>query len=142
MRLEFEYRDGSNLFILELNTDVSSIDRIINTIVDVFPRQFTIYRNLHASEDLLWEFFEQADSIIEIQVLDDGQEVPYQELNEIQPTDVIGNYAIERAEVGFVVEDHQIVVRYQQRDLQIKTDWEDGREYILQLFEREVLAEI
>ncbi|WP_158055876.1 hypothetical protein [Halorussus halophilus] len=140
IELNFEYRDGSELFILELQTDVESVDQIAQHIADAIPQGFTIYRNLHAPEDALWTFLGQADSIIEIHVLEGGQEVPYREIEGVSREAVIGNYTIENAEVGFVVDEHQIVVRYQQGGLQIESDWPDGREYIIQLFEREVLT--
>lgn len=141
IEVDFEYRDGSQLLILDLETDVNSVDRLAQSFADAIPAGFAVYRNLHVPEDSLWSFLKQADSIIEIRVLDQGQEIPYQEVDGVSREEVIGEYAIEKAEVGFVVDGHQIVVRYQQGSLQIDTDWPDGREYILQLFEREVFAE-
>jgi hypothetical protein len=140
IEIDFEYRDGSGLFILELNTDVSSVDKLAQAVSDAIPEQFTVYRNLHAPEDALWDFLSQSDSIIDIQVLVEGREVSYDEIEGIDREDVIGEYAIESAEVGFVIDGHEIVVRYHGGDLQIETDWVDGPEYIIQVFERDVLA--
>ncbi|MFY4811610.1 hypothetical protein ACOJIV_02735 [Haloarcula sp. AONF1] len=140
IKIDFEYRDGSGLFILELNTDVGSVDELAQAVSDAIPEQFTVYRNLHVPEDALWEFLSQADSVIDIRVLAEGSEVSYDEIEDVDPSKVIGNYAIESAEVGFVIEGHNIVVKYHQGDLQIETSWVDGQEYIIQLFERDVLA--
>ncbi|RZV05207.1 hypothetical protein BDK88_4230 [Natrinema hispanicum] len=141
IEIDFEYRDGSQLFILDLETDVSSVDRLAQNVADAIPEGFTVYRNLHVPEDGLWSFLEQADSVIDIHVLDQGHEVPYDEVEGVSREDVVGEYAIEKAEVGFVVDGHQIVVRYYQGSIQIETDWPNGREYILQLFEREAFSD-
>ncbi|WP_227380867.1 hypothetical protein [Haladaptatus halobius] len=139
--VDFEYRSGSQLFILELDTDVRSLDSVVQSLTEAIPQEFIIYRNLHAPEDALWSFLEHADRILEIDILDEGQEVPYDEVEGVPREEVIGNFAIEKAEVGFNVEEHSIMVRYQGGDLQINSDWEYGREYIIQIFEREVLAD-
>lgn len=142
IEVNFEYRDGSELLILELNTDVNSMDNIAESLNEILPQELVIYRNLHAPEDALWSFLEQADRILEINILDEGKELPYEDVEGVPREDVIGNYAIENAEVGFSHGDHLIMVRYQGGDLQIETDWEDGREYIIQIFEREVFGNI
>ncbi|KYH24010.1 hypothetical protein HAPAU_40890 [Halalkalicoccus paucihalophilus] len=139
--LDFEFRDGSNLLIIELKTDVTSIDSIYSSLADIVPTEITIYRNLHAAEDSLWDFFSQADRILKIHVLDNGFEVPYQEIEGVDKEDVIGNYAIETATVGFQYQDESILVKYDQGKLQIEASSEEGREYIIQVFEREVLAD-
>jgi hypothetical protein len=78
--------------------------------------------------------------VIEITVLVDGDEVPYTEVKDVPTEDVVGEYAIGKAEVGFEHQGEQILVSYRDGSLQIESDWDQGREYIIQLFEREVLA--
>lgn len=138
--VDFEFRDESGLFLIELKTDVPSVDAITNSLANAIPQNITVYRNLHAAEDALWDFLEQADRIIDIKVLKEGKELSYNDVEGETVEDVIGNYAIERAQVGFNYQDQQIVVDYRQGELQIESNWEEAREYIIQLFEREVLA--
>lgn len=137
----FEYRDGSNLFLVELETDFSPIADITDALEEAIPNKITVYRNLHAPEDALWDFLKESDRIIDIRVLDDGQEISYREVEGYTVEEVIGHFAIERAQVGFNYQNNQIVVDYRQGEIQIESDWEQGREYIIQLFEREVLAD-
>lgn len=139
--IRIEYRTGSRLLLVDCPTDLSSLQPLLTAFEDIPADSGTIYRSLHAPEDKLWSFIESADRILEITVLVDGQEVPYQEVEDVPVTEVIGEYAIESAEVGFVHDDHQVLVSYQEGRLQVNTDWDEGREYILQLFEREVLAD-
>lgn len=140
IRVDFEFREDSNLLLLEMSTDISSIEWVTTEFVDATSNALKIYRNLHVPEDALWDFLMTADRILEITVLDQGEEVRYDEVEGITREDVVGQYAIENASVGFVEEDHEIFVKYRGGSLQIETDWEKGPEYIIQIFEREVLS--
>lgn len=140
--IDFEYRPGSNLLIIELDQDVQSVQRIAKKIADGIPGTLNVYRNLHAPEDSLWEFLIQADRIIEINVLEDGEEKPYDQTEATDPMEVIGSYPIENARVAYSFGGENIVVEYCQGTLQINSDQTQAREYIIQLFEREVLADI
>lgn len=139
--IDFEFREESDLFLTKFYTDVSSPDSITTRLAEAAPSQIKVYRNLHVPEDALWDFLMGADRILEITVLDQGEEVQYDEVDGVAKEDVIGEYSIEEASVGFTEEDHNIFVRYRDGSLQIETDWERGREYIIQTFEREVIAE-
>jgi len=138
--INFEFRTGSNLFLTEVQTDISSIDSVTTQLVEATSNVLTVYRNLHAPEDALWDFLTTADRILEITVLDEGEEVQYDEVDGVARADVVGEYAIENASVGFVKEGNEIFVKYRSGSLQIETEWDSGREYIIQLFEREVLS--
>ena len=138
--VDFEYRAESNLFLTEVQTDVSSIDSIITQFGRATSDALQVYRNLHAAEDALWDFLMSADRILEITVLDDGKEVPYDEVEDCSIEEVVGEYAIESASVGYSERGNDIFVKYHGGGLQVETNWEDGREYVIQLFEREVLA--
>jgi len=139
IKLNLEYRLQSQLLLVELHTDLS-LDPVFNELSHASGASDRIYHNLHAPEDQLWSFIMEADRTLDIHVLDDGNEVPYREVEDTPVQDVIGEYAIEYAQVGFVREGHEIAVTYESGRLQIETDWNDGREYILQVFEREVLT--
>lgn len=140
IEIEFEYRDESELLRLELKTDVDSVNKIFEEIAPILGSGLEVYHNIHAPEDALWDFLMEANRILEITVFDEGYEVPYDDIEGVPREDVIGEYAIESATVGFNHDGHQIVVQFTGGKLQIETDWDAGREYILQLFEREVLA--
>ncbi|WP_147302766.1 hypothetical protein [Haloferax sp. Atlit-19N] len=139
INVDFEYRDGSNLFIVEYKTDLSSTERLVREIETAVPQIQRIYRNLHAAEDSLWRFLESADRILEINVLVNGKETPYDEIEDVPREDVIGNYAIESAIVGLNHQGHSITVHYEHGTLQIESDWDRGTEFVIQLFEREIL---
>lgn len=144
--LDLQYRTGSRLLVLEVQTDLS-LNSVFSELTQNAGTSDQIYHSLHAPEDQLWSFIKEADRTLEIRVLDEGREVPYREVEESLVDEVVGEYAIEYAQVGFVIEEedsnvsHDIVVTYDSGRLQIETDWEDGPEYILQVFEAEVLAD-
>lgn len=146
INLDLQYRTGSRLLVLEVQTDFS-LSSVFNELTQNAGTSDRIYHSLHAPEDRLWSFIKEAERTLEIRVLDEGREVPYREVEETPVEEVIGSYAIEYAQVGFVIEEkesgtaHDIVVTYDSGRLQIETDWEDGPEYILQVFEAEVLAD-
>lgn len=139
--IDFEFRTDSNLFLTEIQIDISSIDSVTAQLAEASSSELNIYRNLHAPEDALWDFLMTADRVLEITVLEEGEEVRYDDIEGVNQEDVVGTYAIENASVGFVEGEHEIYVKYRGGGLQIETDWEHGREYILQIFEREVLSE-
>lgn len=141
IHIDYELRTGSNLFLIEFNTDIDSINPIIDQLVGVTSDAVTIYRNLHAPEDALWDFLMAADRVLQLKVLDGGKEIPYDEVEGVDTADVIGEYAIENAAVGFVKNNKEIYVEYRDGSLQVETDWDEGREYIIQTFEREVLGD-
>ncbi|GAA0217395.1 hypothetical protein [Halobaculum roseum] len=140
IHLDFELRTGSRLFLLEFQTDIDSVESVTTLFSQAADESVTIYRNLHAPEDALWSFLEQADRVINITVLDEGEEVSYREVEDVAAADVIGSYAIESAEVGFNYNDASVYVRYRDGSLQVESDADDGEEYVIQLFEREVLG--
>jgi len=138
--INFELRTDSSLFLTDVATDSISIESAISEFMQATGESISIYRNLHAAEDALWEFLMTADRVLEITVLDHGEEVGYTEIEGIDVDDVIGEFAIENASVGFVEDGNEIFVEYRGGSLQIETDWPDGREFIIQTFEKEVLS--
>ncbi|NGM68787.1 hypothetical protein G6M89_07155 [Natronolimnobius sp. AArcel1] len=139
--VDFQFRTGSNLFLTEVQTDIPSLDLVTTQFTEATSRALKIYRNLHAPEDALWDFLMIADRILEITVLDQGEEVRYEDVDGVDREDVVGGYAIESASVGFVEKGNEIFVEYRGGSIQVESEWELGREYIVQTFEREVLSE-
>lgn len=138
--VEFELRTGSRLLIFEYETDIPSLSPVTEQLVEITDDSLKIYHNLHAPEDSLWNFLLASDRVVDIKVLDEGKAVPYREVEEVPTQDVIGKYSIESASVGFQYEGENILVTYQNGNLQIESDHERAREYIIELFEREVLG--
>ncbi len=138
--VEFEMRTGSRLLIFEYETDIPSLSPVTEQLLKVTNNSLNIYHNLHAPEDSLWDFLLSSDRVVDITVLDGGREVSYREVEEVPTQDVIGEYSIESASVGFQYEEESILVTYQNGNLQIESDHERAREYIIELFEREVLG--
>lgn len=139
--VDFEFRTDSGLFLIDIKTDIASIDSVTTQLAEATSHALKIYRNLHAPEDALWDFIMAADRILEIKVLNDGEEVRYSEIEGVNQEDVVGKYAIENASVGFVNQGYEVFVKYRGGSIQVETEWEKGREYIIQMFEREVFSE-
>lgn len=142
IKVDFEIRTGSRLILFEYQTDLSSLEPVTEQLRQVVDDNLSIYHSLHAPEDALWDFLTTANRIIEIDVLNNGAEVPYSEVENTPVADVIGNFAISQAKVGFDYNNEQILVSFREGKLQIESDIEESREYIIQLFEREVLGSV
>ncbi|WP_143420498.1 hypothetical protein [Halorubrum sp. Ib24] len=138
--VEFELRTGSRLLIFEYESDIPSLSPVTEQFLEITDNSPKIYHNLHAPEDSLWDFLLASDRVVDITVLDGGREASYREVEDIPTQDVIGEYSIESASVGFQYEEESILVTYQNGNLQIESDHERAREYIVELFEREVLG--
>lgn len=139
--IQFEYRTESEMFILSIDVDVPSVDDIIRRLNSAAPEGVRIYRNLTVNREALWRFFQGADRVIEISVLNDrGEEVPFDEVEDADRSDVIGSYPVEDATVVFSRGSEQILVQYESGSLNVNSDWEYATEYVVQLFERDVIA--
>ncbi|MFC7028539.1 hypothetical protein ACFQH8_16140 [Halomicroarcula sp. GCM10025710] len=92
----------------------------------------------------LWDFLHNADKIIEISLIgDQGTEVSFEELrSELHETGLeIEQYPIESATVVFSYEGEQVLTRYTDGTLSVHSDVPEATEYLVQLFERDVIAE-
>lgn len=137
--IKFQYRTESDLLILNLDVD-ASLDDIIDQLNQSAPEDVKIYRNLTVSREKLWKFFRSADKMIDIYVLDErGQKVPKEEIKE-RDEEPLHFYPIEDATVIFTEGQEQIVVQYERGNLSINSSWSDASEYIVQLFERDVIT--
>lgn len=138
--IKFQYRTEAEILILNSDVDVP-LESIITRLNQSAPEEVKIYRNLTPSREKLWNFFESADRIIDLFVLDEsGRKVSKEEIEAEgdRPTDL---YPIEDATVVFKTEEGGIVVQYEQGSLHIKSDWGKASEYIVQLFERDVISD-
>ena len=140
IELQFEFRDESDLFILESEVDIPSVGSVIDRLNALAPEEFVIYQSLTVHRERLWKFFKRASQLIEITVISEhGEKMDFSELNLDQPKD-FRQYPIESATVIFDYTDKQIVTRYTNGKLSINSDNPQAREYIIQLFERDVLG--
>lgn len=139
VELEFELRNQSGLFILESDVDIPSVESVIQRLNELAPDEFIIYRSLTVHRERLWEFLRGADQLIEATVV--GKAGDKMELNELDLEHLgeIREYPIESATVAFHYEGDQIVTRYTDGRLSIHCDNPQAREYVIQLFERDIL---
>lgn len=139
LTLGFELRNQSRLFILESDMDFAT-DSLINDINETVSSDIRIYRNLTVNRERLWNFLRSADKVLDISILSgQGEERPFDELEGASKADIVGKYPIEGATVAYQYQDQQIVVRYRNGSVTVQCDWNEATEYIIQIFERDVL---
>lgn len=140
--IDFEYRTESEMFILNFDVDIPSVDDIIKRLNTAAPNGVRIHQNLTVNRQSLWKFLQGADKIIDISIINDhGEEVPFDELETTSKSEIIGSHPVEEATVTFSYGDEQILAHYESGSLNINSDWEQATEYIVQLFERDVIAD-
>ncbi|WP_254809725.1 hypothetical protein [Natronosalvus amylolyticus] len=139
IELEFEFRDQSNLFILDTEVDLPSVESVIQKLNTLSSDDVKIYRSLTVHRERLWNFLNNADKIIELTLIgDQGKEISFEELDSGLE---IEQYPIESATVVFSYEGEQILTRYTDGTLSVQSDVSEATEYLVQLFERDVIAE-
>ena len=144
IELKFEFRDQSNLFILDAEVDLPSVESVIQKLNTLFPDDVKIYRSLTVHRERLWDFLNNADKIIHLALIgDQGTEISLEELDSElhEPELEIEQYPIESATVVFSYEGEQILTRYTDGTLSVHSDVSKATEYLVQLFERDVIAE-
>lgn len=140
IHVDFEYRDESQILILNPESSLQDIQSLYDQFSMLLGAESRVYRNLHAPEDALWEFLESADAILEIKVTTKEGISPYDDVSGKTVEEVVGRESIHSATVRFAYEREPILVRYLSGSLQIESEHGDGREYIIQRFERDVLS--
>lgn len=139
IELEFEFRDQSRLFILDSDVDIPSVDAVINRLNALAANDMTIYRSLTVHRHRLWMFLRGADNVIELTLISkQGEELSLEELDSTA-RNKIEQHPIESATVVFNYEGEEVLTRYTEGALSIHTDTPQARDYIIQLFERDVL---
>jgi hypothetical protein len=144
VELEFEFRDQSNLFILDTEVDLPSVESVIQKLNALSSDDVKIYRSLTVHRERLWEFLQNADKIIDLTLIgDQGTEISFEEMGSglNDPELELEQYPIESATVVFSYKGEQILTRYTDGTLSVHSDVSEGREYLVQLFERDVIAE-
>lgn len=138
----YQYRNGSGLFVLRSEVDLP-LERVIQEINSVAPDQFHIYRNLSPKRESLWDFISSSDRVIEISFLNErGEEAQAEEFENVDLTEVANNYPIDTATAVYDYDGQQILVRYTGGSIIVDTDDPEANEYIIQLFERDVIQSI
>lgn len=159
----FEFRTQSEMFILRMDTDMPRPDTIIRDLNAMLAQELKIYHNLFVNSECLWDFFNQASEILELTVLIEGREhsldeafdfrlddteVTLAELEDLHGGEVegvsideiVGSYPVQRAKVVFEYDGSSFIVKYTEGSLSIRNASEEHNEYVIQLFERDVLA--
>lgn len=140
LQFDFEARSQSGLLIVKSDVDVS-FDNILGQVNSATSPQFRIYRRLSPHRTALWDFVEGSESVIEITLINEyGEEVGIEEI-EVDRESIIGEYPIEDATFSYSYNGHNILVRYTAGSLQIDVEDPAAIEYIIQLFERDVIHE-
>jgi len=134
----FQIRKKSGLFILQTHTDRPSPEEIIEEINSKVNKNFQIYKRFIPKRNRIWEFITQADQIINIKVVFDGQVKNVNKI-EIDNKELFGKYPIESAEACYSYEGADIHIIYTGKGISIKNNRELQKEYIIQLFEKIVL---
>lgn len=144
IELEFEFRDQSNLFILDTEVDLPSVESVIQKLNSLSSEDVKIYRSLTVHRERLWDFLNNADKIIDLTLIgNQGTEISFEELDsEIHNSEFeIEQYPIESATVVFSYEGERILTRYTDGTLSVHSDVSEATEYLVQLFERDVIAD-
>lgn len=138
----YQYRTGSGLFVLRSEVDLA-LDRVIQKINSVAPDKFHIYRNLSPKRESLWDFISSSDRVIEISFLNErGEETEAKEFENMDLSEVANNYPIDTATAVYDHDGQQILVRYTGGSIVVDTDGPVANEYIIQLFERDVIQSL
>lgn len=136
---KFEYRSESGLFILQSEVDLH-LEEIIKEINTKSNTDFKIYHTLSPGRESLWEFIRNATRIIEVNFLrQENEELDIAEIPDESLDTVANEYPIESASAVYEHSSQQILVRYSNGSIKIDTEDIEAYEYIIQLFEKDVV---
>lgn len=142
---ELIYRGGSNILIVDSGADTPSSSEIIHKLEQKLPENTNIYPGLYPTKQAIWDFIKEADGILKIEVLFQNELYEYDEIDPVDSSDIIGNYIVERADLLFEHDGQEKIVTYADDSLHIHSEPSDSQtttdqiEYIIQIFEREVV---
>lgn len=138
LEFRFQARSQSGLLIIKSEVD-ASLENILGQVNEATEPDFRIYRRLSPQRKSLWKFIQEANSVVEVTIIDEqGEELTLNEIDKDRD-EVIGNYPIEDATFSYKYNDENILVKYASGSLQIDADNPEATEYIIQLFERDVI---
>lgn len=142
IEIKYEYRTESGLFILQSDVDFPT-DEVINEINSTSNNSFHVYRTLSPDRESLWDFISNSERVIEVSFLHSSEgEIDAAEISGESLPDVAMDLPIESATAVYKHDDQQILVRYTGGSIRIDAPSMEASEYIIQLFERDVLRQI
>lgn len=140
----FQIRTESSLFIIRQETGQADFTSITKALDRRLDGSLKVHEKLLPSRKGLWKFIDTADNRLELEVLMPYGEVKtlseVQEEDNIPYTDLMGQYPVEKAALIFNTGDsRRAEVRYQQNSLSISADSDKDYEFVIELFERDVI---
>lgn len=141
----YQIRSGSGLLILRKESGRIHPDDVATAISDEVDGDIEIHDSIILNREGLWRFIDSADTKMEIEVLTPIGEVrgldELQEEEELSYEDVFGDYPVNHARIFFSPNDGEsIEVVYANDTLSIGSSSDDAHEYVIQLFERDVIG--
>lgn len=142
IEIDYEYRTESGLLVIKSQIDLP-IEAIIKEINSVAPKKFHIYRSITPSRENLWKFISSSDRVLEITFLnEEGRETPVDEFEGFELSEIVDKYPINTATAVYEYEGRQVLVRYTGGSIVVDTEDSEANEYIIQLFERDIIRGI
>ncbi|WP_206750715.1 hypothetical protein, partial [Halorubrum sp. SP3] len=141
---ELSYRSGSDIILVSTESDTPSSGEIIQKLGKILPENVDIYPGLFPTRQAIWNFIKEADEVLEVEVLYNGEIRSHSEIDDLNLADIAGEYIVERADIVFERNKQNILVTYADDSLNIQNQGEKGEinddtEFITQIFEREVI---
>jgi hypothetical protein len=141
----YQIRSGSGLLILRKESGRIHPDDVATAISDEVDGDIEIHDSIILNREGLWIFIDSADTKMEIEVLTPIGEVrgldELQEEEELSYEDVFGDYPVNHARIFFSPNDGEsIEVVYANDTLSIGSSSDNAHEYVIQLFERDVIG--
>lgn len=131
---EYEYRVRSGLFMLNTDTDHPKSQSVIDELNKQFEDSVQIEEILIDRESLM-DFFDESDQILGIDTMGESGQIRHYSVDEVDTQTEV----IQSADISFKFNSEQVVVHYNRGRMQIPRVSEEGREYVIQLFEKHVL---
>jgi len=138
---EFTYRTGSRLFILEGEMPDTKARSIIKELDDRLESSSNDkLRFVDSNREGLWSFILTATDRTQIVAKDGLDEVGLDELEDKSLEEIARRYLVDRARLVFYYQDERINVSYEDGRLNFRDSVSsDGKEYVIQLFEKYVV---
>lgn len=141
----FQFRTGSKLFVFRKRKGSAPIHRISRVFREAYAPDIRIHEDYKPSREAIWNFVEKASWRDDIYVLNDfGEEVSFAELAKqagVPQKNLYGEYPLVSVELALTVPwGPSVTIRYDQGHLEVSSNDDDVYEYVLQRFERDVVA--
>lgn len=141
--LSFRYREESGLFILQGEIDETKSRAILQSINKRLEDEADdVLMSVSYGRINLWSFIFSAQTQPQIIVRDEsGNEVSEEEIADLTRSELVEDYSLDRARAVFYHEGERINVSYESGILNFTDSVsEEGKEYVLQTFEKYVVA--